>query len=78
MQSLDRGQGDTVGINGGDVLFVLADGEGRVKILGDGSDVAGGSILGFVIPLEDGQCRDLLQNLAGVDRREVGLAGAVT
>jgi len=70
VQPLDGGQGNAVGIDGGDAFVIRPQAECGMKILGHGPHVRRSAVL-FEIPARDGQGGDLIEDLAHVHRGEV-------
>ena len=67
MQALNGGQGDAGGVGRRDVSVVSAQGEGVVEVLGDGTDMALGRIIGLVVPDQDGQILHALEDVLGIN-----------
>ena len=70
-QALNRGECDTLRVDGADGRVVLADLERRGKVLRHRSDVADGCILRRIVPRGDGERVNLREHRAGIDVREI-------
>ena len=71
-------KGHAIGVHSADMLVVLAQAEGSVKILRDRPQMPNLRALRLVVPALHRDRRQPVQHLPAIHRAEIGLAGSVT